>query len=52
MRVLLPHQLLEHKVRSDFDRDIRRNFFRGLEFAGPKGDPGWFGPERDRKSVV
>lgn len=43
MRVLLPHQLLEHKVRSDFDRDIRRKFFRGLEFAGPQGDPGWFG---------
>jgi uncharacterized protein (DUF2236 family) len=44
MKALLPHQLLEHKVRSDFDRDIRSNFFRGLEFAGPEGDPGWFGP--------
>lgn len=44
MKLLLPHQLVEHKVRSDFDRDIRRNFFRGLEFATPKGDPGWFGP--------
>ena len=44
MKVLLPHQLLEHKVKSDFDRDIRRKFFRGLEFAGPEGDPGWFGP--------
>jgi uncharacterized protein (DUF2236 family) len=44
MKVLLPHQLLEHKVRSDFDRDIRSKFFRGLEFAGPEGDPGWFGP--------
>ena len=45
MRVLLPHQLLEHKVRSDFDRDVRRKFFRGLEFSGPQGDPGWFGPD-------
>ena len=44
MRVLLPHQLLEQKVRSDFDRDIRRKFFRGLQFADPSGDPGWFGP--------
>ena len=45
MRVLLPHQLLEHKVRSDFDKDVRQRFFRGLEFAGPEGDPGWFGPD-------
>ena len=45
MRLLLPHQLIEHKVRSDFDRDIRRKFFRGLDFAGPEGDPGWFGPD-------
>ncbi|NBP86316.1 MAG: DUF2236 domain-containing protein [Mycobacteriaceae bacterium] len=44
MRLLLPHQLVEQKVRSDFDRDIRQRFFRGLEFAGPAGDPGWFGP--------
>jgi len=43
-KLLLPHQLVEHKVRSDFDRDIRRRFFKGLEFAGPEGDPGWFGP--------
>ena len=45
MRVLLPHQIVENKVRSDFDRDIRRKFFRGLHFAGPQGDPGWFGPD-------
>jgi uncharacterized protein (DUF2236 family) len=45
MRVLLPHQLLEHKVRSDFDKDVRQKFFRGLEFVGPEGDPGWFGPD-------
>ena len=43
-KLLLPHQLVEHKVRSDFDRDIRRRFFKGLEFDGPEGDPGWFGP--------
>ena len=44
MKLLLPHQVVEHKVRSDFDRDIRARFFRGLDFAGPQGDPGWFGP--------
>ena len=45
MKLLLPHQLLEHKVRSDFDRDIRRKFFRGLRFDSPVGDPGWFGTD-------
>ncbi|MCB0923769.1 MAG: DUF2236 domain-containing protein [Mycobacterium sp.] len=45
MKVLLPHQVLEQKVRSDFDRDVRRRFFRGLEFVAPQGDPGWFGPD-------
>jgi uncharacterized protein (DUF2236 family) len=44
VKLLLPHQVVEHKVRSDFDRDIRARFFRGLDFAGPQGDPGWFGP--------
>lgn len=44
MKLLLPHQLLEHKVRSDFDKNIRSQFLRGLEFAAPEGDPGWFGP--------
>jgi uncharacterized protein (DUF2236 family) len=45
MKVLLPHQIVEHKVRSDFNRDIRKKFFRGLQFDGPEGDPGWFGPD-------
>lgn len=45
MKLLLPHQLLESKVKSDFDRDVRKKFFRGLKFAGPGGDPGWFGPD-------
>lgn len=44
MRLLLPHQLVEHRVRADFDRDVRRKFFRGMEFRSPEGDPGWFGP--------
>jgi len=26
-----------------FDQLIRSRFFRGLEFDGPAGDPGWFG---------
>ncbi|ROO86623.1 uncharacterized protein (DUF2236 family) [Actinocorallia herbida] len=28
-----------------FDAEVRRRFFRGLDFAEPKGDPGWFGPD-------
>ncbi len=44
MKLLLPHQLLERKIRGDFDKNIRGQFFRGLEFAEPEGDPGWFGP--------
>ncbi len=44
MRLLLPHQLVEHKVRSEFNRDVRRKFFRGMVFDTPVGDPGWFGP--------
>ncbi|MEU5993884.1 oxygenase MpaB family protein [Spirillospora sp. NPDC047418] len=27
-----------------FDTEIRSRFFKGLDFAGPEGDPGWFGP--------
>ena len=23
---------------------MRSRYFRGLDFAGPQGDPGWFGP--------
>jgi uncharacterized protein (DUF2236 family) len=45
MRLLLPHQLLESKVKADFDKGVRRKFFRGLDFSGPDGDPGWFGPD-------
>lgn len=45
MRLLLPHQLLESKVKADFNKGVRRKFFRGLDFAGPDGDPGWFGPD-------
>lgn len=44
MKLPLPHQLLERKIRGDFDKNIRGKFFRGLEFAEPEGDPGWFGP--------
>jgi uncharacterized protein (DUF2236 family) len=28
-----------------FDTNVRARFFRGLDFAGPVGDPGWFGPD-------
>lgn len=27
-----------------FDRQVRNRFFKGMDFAGPKGDQGWFGP--------
>ncbi len=40
----LPHQLVEQKLQERFDRNVRRHYFRGMEFAGPAGDPGWFGP--------
>lgn len=45
MRLLLPHQLLESKVKADFNKSVRRKFLRGLDFSGPDGDPGWFGPD-------
>ncbi len=28
-----------------FDRFVRPKYFKHLEFAEPKGDPGWFGPD-------
>lgn len=40
----LPHQLLQSKIAGFYDDEIRSRYFRGLEFAGPEGDPGWFGP--------
>ena len=39
----LPHQLLE-QANTQFDDGGPKQFFRGLDFAGPQGDPGWFGP--------
>lgn len=42
--ILLPHQFLGEALNQRFDKDIRRNYFRGMEFAAPVGDPGWFGP--------
>ena len=41
----LPHQFIEHQLQHRFDQTIRRNYYRGMEFAGPAGDPGWFGPD-------
>ncbi|MFI5867333.1 oxygenase MpaB family protein [Streptomyces sp. NPDC051546] len=28
-----------------FDAQVRSRYFRNLDFAGPQGDPGWFGPD-------
>ncbi|MDQ1605543.1 MAG: hypothetical protein QOE01_3388, partial [Actinomycetota bacterium] len=44
----MPHQIVEQQVQSrlydQLYKNVRRNYFRGIEFAGPAGDPGWFGP--------
>jgi uncharacterized protein (DUF2236 family) len=40
----LPHQLVHERVAGFYDRVIRSRYFRGVDFEGPEGDPGWFGP--------
>ncbi|MDY6999971.1 MAG: oxygenase MpaB family protein [Actinomycetota bacterium] len=45
--MILPQHLvgLVGRLLNDrFDRDVRRHFFRGMQFGEPAGDPGWFGP--------
>ena len=42
--MFLPHQIVGQLLNKRFDQDVRRHFFRGMEFAEPVGDPGWFGP--------
>ncbi|MCV7224033.1 oxygenase MpaB family protein [Mycolicibacterium elephantis] len=42
--MFLPHQIVGQMLNSRFDQAVRRNFFKGMEFAAPVGDPGWFGP--------
>jgi len=44
-KLLMPFKRLQSKLNADFDNDIRKRFFRGMDFAGPDGDPGWFGPD-------
>lgn len=41
----MPHQVLEQMLQRKFDKDVRKHYFRGMEFAEPVGDPGWFGPD-------
>ncbi|HEY9312147.1 oxygenase MpaB family protein [Williamsia sp.] len=41
----LPHHIAGQWINQRFDRDVRKHYFRGMEFAGPEGDPGWFGPD-------
>ncbi|MFB4316010.1 oxygenase MpaB family protein [Actinomadura sp. 21ATH] len=36
--------VLASRFERAFDAEIRSRFFKGLDFAGPEGDPGWFGP--------
>lgn len=38
------NNLIAKRFEQAFDADIRSKFFKGLDFAGPQGDPGWFGP--------
>ena len=40
----MPHQLLAQRITQFYDDEVRSRYFRGLDFAGPQGDPGWFGP--------
>src|SRR3954452_5874571 len=40
----MPHQIVEQQVQQRLYDNVRRNYFRGIDFAGPAGDPGWFGP--------
>lgn len=40
----LPHEIVGQLLNNKFDKDVRRHYFRGMEFATPVGDPGWFGP--------
>jgi uncharacterized protein (DUF2236 family) len=42
--VYLPHQIIEQQLRRKFDQHIRQRYFKGMKFAQPVGDPGWFGP--------
>jgi uncharacterized protein (DUF2236 family) len=43
--VFLPHQIVGQLINKRLDQNVRRHFFRGMEFAAPVGDPGWFGPD-------
>lgn len=42
--MFLPHQVLAGWFDRVFDDEVRSRYFKKLEFAGPEGDPGWFGP--------
>lgn len=43
--MFLPHQIVGQMINKRLDDTMRRRFFRGMEFAAPVGDPGWFGPD-------
>lgn len=46
--MFLPHQIIGQLINKQLDDNMRRYFFRGMEFAAPVGDPGWFGPDSAR----
>ena len=37
----LPHQLLQQRITSFYDDEVRSRYFRGLDFAGPQGMQGF-----------
>lgn len=36
---------LRQRFDENFDRNVRSRYFRRIDFTGPTGDPGWFGPD-------
>lgn len=42
--VPLPHRIPAERFDHYFDKEVRSRYFKGVDFAGPQGDPGWFGP--------
>ncbi|HWJ63022.1 MAG TPA: oxygenase MpaB family protein [Acidimicrobiales bacterium] len=41
----LPPNPLADRFEAFFDRSVRPDFFKKMDFAAPLGDPGWFGPD-------
>ena len=44
MAVTLPNPVAD-RFEAFFDRSVRPDFFKKMDFTQPAGDPGWFGPD-------